>query len=456
MEDKMLNKQNEDKEASSFSIKNEEMDSQNPKIGTSNQPTSWNFPDLKLIKSQDVELNQRTTLTGRLKNGFTGESEFAKNKKLITEVFRSFELRIDDIRVIPGPTVTLYVLTMGKNTRLTKVLCLEEDLTLSLAANGARIIVPSEEKDTVYVELSNENAEDVPLWEIISSKEFKESTKELPIALGKTFGNKNVIVDLGEIPNLLIAGASGQGKSTTLHDIIISLLYKKRPEELKFVLIDPKRVEFNVYGPIARYYLASLQDNVDCPIIKQAADALRTLEGICSLINERLNMLKDAGVRNIREYNDLFNLKNKEAVSYSPMPYIIVIIDEYRDLRISLGSAIEKPIVKLTQLGRAVGIHLIMSTQGTTTKVLTGIIKANILDRLSFRVGTRAESRIILDRKGAQSLKGHGDTLLLHDFTTTRVQCANIEPSDIERVANFISRQSYQCSQFIIPKPLLE
>lgn len=359
------------------------------------------------------------------------------------------------MNIVPGPAVTLYELALCDGTRITKVRNLEDDLIFALGLTGIRIVAPIEEKGTIGVEIPNDNPNIVSLRDIVDSQKFKESTMELPIALGKTFDNKEVIVDLADIPQLLVGGATGQGKSVFLHDTIISLLYKKRPDELKLVLIDPKKIEFDIYEPIAKHYLASRQINIDNPIIAQPEDAVRTLEGLVSLMNERFDMLKQAGVRNIREYNELRNSENKKA-SYSPMPYIVVIIDEFGDLIMTVGKEIEIPIINIAQIGRAIGIHMVIATQRPTTKIISGIIKANFPGRMAFRVASQIDSRLILDRTGAEQLVGNGDMLFLNGSESIRVQCANVEISDIENVARFISGQTYTGNNLIIPKSIYE
>lgn len=329
-------------------------------------------------------------------------------------MLNDFGVQIRSIRATVGPTITLYEITPAQGIRISKIKNLEDDIALSLAAIGIRIIAPMPGKGTIGIEVPNAKPNIVSMYSILNSRKFQESTMELPIALGKTITNEVYMVDLAKIPHLLVAGATGQGKSVGLNAIITSLLYKKHPNELKIVLVDPKKVEFSVYSPIAKPFMAAVEENEDEPIITDVQKVVKTLKGLCVLMDERYDRLKAARVRNIKEYNQKFlNHELNPEDGHEFMPYIVVIIDEFGDLILTAGKEVEMPITRIAQLARAVGIHMIIATQRPTTSIITGNIKANFPGRIAFRVGAMMDSRIILDRPGAQQLVGRGDMLYL-------------------------------------------
>ena len=409
--------------------------------------TNWKFPSVDLLKKYPSD--DMTT--------FVQNDELQLKKDQIIKVLNDFDVQIRSIRATVGPTITLYEITPAPGIRISKIKNLEDDIALSLAAKGIRIIAPMPGKGTIGIEVPNEHANIVSMWSILNSKKFAESKMELPIALGKTITNEVFMVDLAKIPHLLVAGATGQGKSVGLNAIITSLLYKKHPNELKIVLVDPKKVEFSVYSPIAKHFMAALEENEDEPIITDVQKVVKTLKGLCVLMDERYDLLKNAGVRNIKEYNKKFlnhHLNPEEGHAF--MPYIVVIIDEFGDLIMTAGKEIEMPITRIAQLARAVGIHMIIATQRPTTKIITGTIKANFPGRIAFRVGSRIDSQVILDRVGAQQLVGRGDMLYLNGSEPTRVQCAFVDTPEVEAISKFIAEQSGPVEPLTIPEPAVE
>ena len=409
--------------------------------------TNWKFPSVDLLKKYPSD--DMTT--------FVQNDELQLKKDQIIKVLNDFDVQIRSIRATVGPTITLYEITPAPGIRISKIKNLEDDIALSLAAKGIRIIAPMPGKGTIGIEVPNEHANIVSMWSILNSKKFAESKMELPIALGKTITNEVFMVDLAKIPHLLVAGATGQGKSVGLNAIITSLLYKKHPNELKIVLVDPKKVEFSVYSPIAKHFMAALEENEDEPIITDVQKVVKTLKGLCVLMDERYDLLKNAGVRNIKEYNKKFlnhHLNPEEGHAF--MPYIVVIIDEFGDLIMTAGKEIEMPITRIAQLARAVGIHMIIATQRPTTKIITGTIKANFPGRIAFRVGSRIDSQVILDRVGAQQLVGRGDMLYLNGSEPTRVQCAFVHTPEVEAISKFIAEQSGPVEPLTIPEPAVE
>ena len=335
------------------------------------------------------------------------------NKDRIIKVLRSFGIEISSIKASVGPTITLYEITPAEGVRISKIRNLEDDIALSLSALGIRIIAPIPGKGTIGIEVPNANPRIVPMQSILNSKKFQETTMELPIALGKTITNEVFMVDLAKAPHMLVAGATGQGKSVGLNAIVTSLLYKKHPAELKFVIVDPKKVEFSVYTPIERHFLAKLPDGEDA-IITDVSKVVQTLNSLCVEMDTRYDLLRKAGCRNIKEYNAKFISRqlNPEK-GHRFMPYIVIIIDEFGDLIMTAGKEVELPICRIAQLARAVGIHAIIATQRPTTNIITGTIKANFPARVAFRVAAMMDSRTILDRSGAQQLIGKGDMLYL-------------------------------------------
>lgn len=383
-------------------------------------------------------------------------AEQQANKDRIIKVLKSFSVEISTIRATIGPTITLYEITPAEGTRIAKIRNLEDDIALSLAAEGIRIIAPIPGKGTIGIEVPNKKKCIVSMESVLNSKTFQESTMELPCALGKTITNEVYMVDLAKAPHLLVAGATGMGKSVGLNAIVTSLLYKKHPSELKIVMVDPKKVEFSIYSPIANQFLAKLEDEEDS-IITENKRVVKTLNGLCKLMDDRYLLLKKAQVRNIKEYNAKFKarrLNPEEGHEY--MPYYVVIIDEFGDLIMTAGKEIELPICRIAQLARAVGIHMIIATQRPTTHIITGTIKANFPARMAFKVAAMMDSRIILDRPGANQLIGRGDMLYLQGNEPVRVQCAFVDTPEVTRICKFISEQQKFPSQTFLPEPPTE
>ena len=452
-------KKTAEKEAPGFEVEEEKIEEKaNSKtLANNNLPltpinprepfTRWKFPSLDLLK----EYNSDT------KTNYVSQEELEANKDRIIKVLNDFGVQIRSIRATVGPTITLYEITPAQGIRISKIKNLEDDIALSLAAIGIRIIAPMPGKGTIGIEVPNAKPNIVSMFSILNSRKFQESTMELPIALGKTITNEVYMVDLAKIPHLLVAGATGQGKSVGLNAIITSLLYKKHPNELKIVLVDPKKVEFSVYSPIAKPFMAAVEENEDEPIITDVQKVVKTLKGLCVLMDERYDLLKAARVRNIREYNQKFlrhELNPEEGHEY--MPYIVVIIDEFGDLILTAGKEVEMPITRIAQLARAVGIHMIIATQRPTTSIITGNIKANFPGRIAFRVGAMMDSRIILDRPGAQQLVGRGDMLYLNGADPVRGQCAFVDTPEVENITKFIANQPGPVRPLEIPEPLSE
>ena len=392
--------------------------------------TKYKFPALTLLKRYDT-------------NASIDMDEIKANNARIIEVLNSFGVQISRINATVGPTVTLYEITPAEGVRISKIRGLEADIALSLSALGIRIIAPIPGKGTIGIEVPNKNPQIVSMESVLNSKKFQTTKMALPMALGKTFTNEVFMVDLEKIPHLLVAGATGMGKSVGLNAIITSLLYKKHPNELKFVLVDPKKVEFSVYSRITSHYMAALPENEEEPIITDVQKVVRTLNSLCKLMDHRYDLLKKAQVKKIDEYNDKFiHHKLKLTDGHEYMPYIVVIIDEFGDLIMTAGKEIELPIARIAQLARAVGIHMIIATQRPTTKIITGNIKANFPGRMAFRVASQIDSRTILDRTGAEQLVGRGDMLFLSGGDPVRVQCAFIDTPEIEGVNEHIEAQA--------------
>lgn len=374
------------------------------------------------------------------------------NKDRIIQVLRSFGIEISSIKASVGPTITLYEITPAEGVRISKIRNLEDDIALSLSALGIRIIAPIPGKGTIGIEVPNANPRIVPMSSVLASKKFQETTFDLPIALGKTITNEVFMVDLAKAPHMLVAGATGQGKSVGLNAIVTSLLYKKHPSELKFVIIDPKKVEFAIYAPIEKHFLAKLPGDGDA-IITDVTKVVQTLNSLCVEMDTRYDLLRKAGCRNIKEYNAKFiNRQLNPNNGHRYMPYIVIIIDEFGDLIMTAGKEVELPICRIAQLARAVGIHAIIATQRPTTNIITGTIKANFPARVAFRVASMMDSRTILDRPGAQQLIGKGDLLYLQGNDPVRVQCAFVDTPEVERIANYISKQQGYPSAFELPE----
>ena len=405
--------------------------------------TKYKKPGLELLKK--YEENNRPVVD---------MEEITANKNRIVEVLDSFGVKISRISATVGPTITLYEITPAEGVRINKIRNLEDDIALNLAALGIRIIAPIPGRGTIGIEVPNKKPQIVSMESVLNSKKFKESKMELPVAIGKTISNDVFMFDLHKLPHLLVAGATGQGKSVGLNAIITSLLYKKHPNELKFVLVDPKKVEFSIYNQITSHFMAALPENDDEPIITDVNKVVRTLNSLCKLMDHRYDMLKMAQVKKIEEYNEKFvNHKLDMTKGHEYMPYIVVIIDEFGDLIMTAGKEIELPIARIAQLARAVGIHMVIATQRPTTKIITGNIKANFPGRIAFRVTSVVDSRTILDRKGAEQLVGKGDMLFLAGGDPIRVQCAFIDTPEIENVNDHIYGQSGPVAPMELPEP---
>ena len=376
------------------------------------------------------------------------------NKNRIIAVLKSFGVEISSISATIGPTITLYEITPAAGVRISKIRNLEDDIALSLSALGIRIIAPIPGKGTIGIEVPNKNPRIVSMESILNSKKFQETTFDLPIALGKTITNDVYMVDLAKMPHLLVAGATGQGKSVGLNAIITSLLYKKHPAELKFVMVDPKKVEFSVYSPLENHFLAMIPQEND-PIITDVTKVVQTLKSLCQLMDHRYDLLKKARVRNIKEYNAKFIARQLNPENgHEYMPYIVVIIDEFGDLIMTAGKEVELPIARIAQLARAVGMHMVIATQRPTTNIITGTIKANFPARMAFKVMSQIDSRTILDRNGANQLVGRGDMLFLAGNDPVRVQCAFVDTPEVEKINDHICKQQSYLSAFELPEPL--
>jgi len=406
----------------------------------------YKFPELDLLNEYEIkEMDRETIMT-----------ELLENKNKIETTLGHFGILIKQISVTMGPTVTLYEIVPADGIRISKIKNLEDDIALNLAALGIRIIAPIPGKGTIGIEVPNKNAQIVSMKEIINSDKFQHNKFDLPIGLGKTISNEPFVVDLSKMPHLLMAGATGQGKSVGLNAIITSLVYKKHPSEIKFVLIDPKKVEFTLYSIIEKHYLAKLPDTED-PIITDTKKVVQTLNSLCVEMDTRYDLLKLAKTRNIKEYNQKFcTRKLSPVLGHRYLPYIVLIIDEFGDLIMTAGREIETPIARLAQLARAIGIHLIIATQRPSVNIITGTIKANFPARLAFRVSSKIDSRTILDGNGADQLIGKGDMLLSTGSDLIRLQCAFVDTPEVERIAQFIEEQQSYPEAFILPEYIIE
>jgi len=409
-----------------------------PKLDLEN----YRYPTLDLLKKYDIDtraidMDEQTT-----------------NKNQIITALRNFGVEISSIKATVGPTITLYEITPAPGVRISKIRNLEDDIALSLSALGIRIIAPIPGKGTIGIEVPNANPQIVSMESVINSKKFQETTMELPMALGKTITNEIFMADLAKMPHLLVAGATGQGKSVGLNAIITSLLYKKHPAELKIVMVDPKKVEFSVYSPLVNHFLAQVEGNEDTeePIITDVNKVIQTLKSLCLEMDTRYDLLKKARARNLKEYNEKFKSRQLNPHNgHKFMPYIVVIIDEFGDLIMTAGKEIELPIARIAQLARAVGIHMIIATQRPTTNIITGTIKANFPARIAFKVSSMIDSRTILDRPGANQLVGKGDMLFLAGNEPVRVQCAFVDTPEVERINEFVAEQQSYLSPFPLP-----
>ena len=401
---------------------------------------SYQMPHLGLLNDYG---NVETTIN---------QEELNSNKDKIIETLRNYGIEIDKIKATIGPTVTLYEIVPAAGVRISKIKNLEDDIALNLAALGIRIIAPIPGRGTIGIEVPNQNPEMVPMRNILATEKFQNTTFDLPIALGKTISNETFIADLAKMPHLLMAGATGQGKSVGLNAVLVSLLYKKHPSQIKFVLIDPKKVELTLYNKIERHYLAKLPNSEDA-IITDNTKVVHTLNSLCIEMDNRYALLQDAQVRNLKEYNSKFvNRKLNPNDGHKFLPYIIVVVDEFADLIMTAGKEVEMPIARIAQLARAVGIHLIIATQRPSVNIITGVIKANFPARIAFRVSSKIDSRTILDAGGAEQLIGKGDMLLSTGNDLIRIQCAFVDTPEIEKITDFIGSQRGYSSAYILPE----
>jgi len=405
--------------------------------------SSYKLPTLDLL--DDYSKNS---------DGQINKDEIIANKNRIVETLANYKIQIDKIKATVGPTVTLYEIIPAPGVRISKIKNLEDDIALSLSALGIRIIAPIPGRGTIGIEVPNQNPEIVSMRSIITSKAFSETKYDLAIGLGKTISNETFVIDLAKMPHLLVAGATGQGKSVGLNTIIASLLYKKHPSQLKFVMIDPKKVELTLYSKIERHFLAVLPDSEES-IITDTQKVVNTLNSLCLEMDQRYDLLKLAQVRNIKEYNAKFISRHlNPEKGHRFLPYIVVIVDEFADLIMTAGREIESPLTRLAQLARAIGIHLIIATQRPSTNIITGTIKANFPARLAFRVSSMIDSRTILDSPGANQLIGRGDMLISTGSDLVRLQCAFIDTPELEKIADFIGNQrgyptAYQLPEYV-------
>ena len=380
------------------------------------------------------------------------KEELENNKTRIVETLGHYNIKIDSISATIGPTITLYEIVPEAGTRINKIKNLEDDIALSLAAEGIRIIAPIPGKGTIGIEVPNKNKNVVSMKEVISSEKFQENDMALPIAFGKTISNETFVIDLAKMPHLLMAGATGQGKSVGLNVILTSLLYKKHPAEIKFVLVDPKKVELTLFNKIERHFLAKLPDSEDA-IITDTKKVVNTINSLCIEMDDRYELCKKAQCRNIKEYNSKFiSRKLNPNNGHKYLPYIVLVIDEFADLIMTAGKEIETPISRLAQLARAIGIHLIVATQRPSVNVITGLIKANFPARVAFRVTSKIDSRTILDAGGADQLIGMGDMLISTGSEMTRLQCAFVDTPEVDKLCEFIGSQKAYPDAHILPE----
>ncbi|WP_310557913.1 DNA translocase FtsK [Flavobacterium sp.] len=402
--------------------------------------SNYKYPTIDLLKEYST-------------GGITiNQEELEENKNKIVETLRNYKIEIAQIKATVGPSVTLYEIVPEAGIRISKIKSLEDDIALSLSALGIRIIAPIPGKGTIGIEVPNKNPTMVSMKSVIGSAKFQEAEMELPIALGKTISNETFVVDLAKMPHLLMAGATGQGKSVGLNAVITSLLYKKHPAEIKFVMVDPKKVELTLFNKIERHYLAKLPDSDDA-IITDNAKVVNTLNSLCVEMDNRYSLLKDAMVRNIKEYNEKFKSRKLNPENgHRFLPYIILVVDEFADLIMTAGKEVEVPIARLAQLARAIGIHLIIATQRPSVNVITGLIKANFPARIAFRVSSKIDSRTILDTQGADQLIGRGDLLYTNGNDMVRVQCAFVDTPEVEKIVDFIGSQKAYATAYLLPE----
>lgn len=402
--------------------------------------SNYQFPTLELLKDYG---NASITID---------EDELEANKNKIIDTLRNYKIEIAKIKANIGPTVTLYEIVPEAGIRISKIKNLEDDIALSLSALGIRIIAPIPGKGTIGIEVPNQKPSIVSMRSVIASQRFQKAEMELPIAIGKTISNETFVVDLAKMPHMLMAGATGQGKSVGLNAVLTSLLYKKHPAEVKFVLVDPKKVELNIYNKIERHYLAKLPDAEDA-IITDNTKVINTLNSLCIEMDNRYELLKNAMCRNIKEYNAKFKTRKLNPDDgHAFLPYIVLVVDEFADLIMTAGKEVETPIARLAQLARAIGIHLIIATQRPSVNVITGIIKANFPARIAFRVTSKIDSRTILDSGGADQLIGRGDMLYTQGNDLTRIQCAFVDTPEVEKIAEYIGSQKAYPEAHLLPE----
>lgn len=402
--------------------------------------SSYQYPTLDLLEDHGV---------GKIT---INQEELEENKNKIVETLRNYKIEIKHIKATIGPTVTLYEIIPKPGVRISKIKNLEDDIALSLAALGIRIIAPMPGKGTIGIEVPNSKPQMVSMRSVLATEKFQNTDKDLPIALGRTISNEVYIADLSKMPHLLVAGATGQGKSVGINAIIASLLYKKHPAELKFILVDPKKVELSLFKKIERHFLAKMPDEEEA-IITDTKRVITTLNSLCIEMDQRYDLLKDAQVRNLKEYNTKFtNRQLNPNDGHKFLPYIVLIIDEFADLMMTAGKEVETPIARLAQLARAVGIHLIIATQRPSVNIITGVIKANFPARLAFRVLSKVDSRTILDSGGADQLIGRGDMLLATGSDLIRLQCAFVDTPEVDGVSEFIGEQRAYPTAYLLPE----
>ncbi len=403
---------------------------------------NYKWPTIDLLKDYNINSGGITV----------DQEELEENKNKIVETLKNYKIEIAQIKATVGPTVTLYEIVPEAGIRISKIKNLEDDIALSLSALGIRIIAPIPGKGTIGIEVPNKNSTIVSMRSVIASPKFQNAEMELPLALGKTISNETFVVDLAKMPHLLMAGATGQGKSVGLNAILASLLYCKHPAEVKFILVDPKKVELTLFNKIERHYLAKLP-NTDDAIITDNTKVINTLNSLCIEMDDRYNLLKDAMVRNIKEYNVKFKARKLNPENgHKFLPYIVLVIDEFADLIMTAGKEVETPIARLAQLARAIGIHLIIATQRPSVNVITGIIKANFPARIAFRVTSKIDSRTILDSSGADQLIGRGDMLFTQGNDLIRLQCAFVDTPEIEKITEFIGSQKAYPDAHLLPE----
>ena len=429
-------------------INEEEVASKNIDFSNVNSKKFDPTLDLRNFKNPSIDLLKEYG-DGTIK---IDQEELESNKNRIVDTLKNYNIGIKQIKATIGPTVTLYEIIPDAGIRISKIKNLEDDIALSLSALGIRIIAPIPGKGTIGIEVPNKKKSIVSMKSLLSSKKFIESDMELPITLGKTISNETFIVDLTKMPHLLMAGATGQGKSVGINAILTSILYKKHPAEVKFVLVDPKKIELSIFNKIERHYLAKLPESDDAIIIENDK-VINTLNSLCREMDKRYELLKDAMTRNIKEYNEKFiSRKLNPENGHTFLPYIVLVIDEFADLIMTAGKEVETPLARLAQLSRAVGIHLIIATQRPSVNVITGLIKANFPARIAFRVTSKIDSRTILDTGGAEQLIGRGDLLYSQSNDLTRIQCGFIDTSEVEKLSEYIGSQTGYESAYILPE----